>query len=63
MVFHISIVNWNWGVDVCSVFLHYVICETCLVYQHCIDVLSIGVWGVDVCLVFVHSAICDTYLV
>ena len=41
MVCQRSIVNWS-GVDVSSVYVHSTICETYVVQQYSIDVLSIG---------------------
>ena len=48
-----------WGVDVSSVYLHSVICETYLMYQYSIDLLSIGVgyWGrcmLSICDILLH---------
>ena len=53
------------GVDVFLVYVHSAICETYLVQQYSIDLLSLKLWGgdVDVSSVYVHSAICETYLV
>ena len=50
------------GVDVSSVYVLSTICDTCLVLQYFIDILSVGV-GVYVSSVYVHSAICVTYFV
>ena len=48
MVFHTSIVNWcvEGVVHVCSVYVHFAICETYLMYWYSIDLLSTGVGGI-----------------
>ena len=43
MVFHRSIVNWSGGVDVFLVYVHSAICETYLVQQYSIDLLSVKI--------------------
>ena len=44
-----------------SVYVQSAICETYLVQQYSIHLLSL--WRVDVCLVYVHSDICQSYVV
>ena len=38
----------EWGVDVSSVYVYCAICETYLLHQYSIDLLSLRLWGVDV---------------
>ena len=53
LINHRYIVNWSLGgIDVSSVYVLSAICETYLVQQYSIDVLSI--WDVDVSSVYVH---------
>ena len=54
--------SFEWGVDVCSVYVHSAICETDLVSWYSMELFSIGV-GVHVFSVYVHYPICETYLV
>ena len=63
MVFQRSIVNWSLGVDVSSVYVHSVICDTYVGQWYCIELLLVGMWGLDVFSVYVHCVICITYLV
>ena len=44
------------------VYVHFAICENCMVYWYFIDLWSIG-GGLHLPRVYVHFVICETYLV
>ena len=46
VVFHRSVVNWRRGP---LVYVHFCICETCLLKWYSIHLLSVGGGGLDIC--------------